>query len=117
MSLTENPAAAWRYFTVGLINGRSYTLFAHSFLILFSAKTVHNFAPFDLHPWRMGGLIIVFVIMPGLWIVTPVSPGWNTVVYPSLANLFMLMRSVLSPGKMSVSLALLVNCLKGSLVL
>jgi hypothetical protein len=115
VSLTGNPTAAWRYFTVWLINSRSYTLFACSFLVLFSADTVNNFAPFHLHPWRMRGLVIA--IVPGLWIVTPVSPGWNTVVYPSLANLFTLTRGVLSPGKMSASLALLINCSKGLPVL
>jgi hypothetical protein len=65
----------------------------------------------------MGGLVIDIMIVPGLWIVTPVSPEWNTVVYPSLANLFTLMRGVLSPGNMSASHALLVNCSKGSSVL
>jgi hypothetical protein len=117
VSLTGNLTAAWSYFTVWLIDGRSYALFAHSFLVLFFADTEHNFAPCDVHPWRIGGSVIAIVIMPGLWIVTPVSPGWNTVVYPSLANLFTLVRGVLSPGKMSASLALLVNCSKGSLVL
>ena len=54
VSPTGNPAAVWRYFTVWLINGRLYALFAHSFahsfLVLFFADTVHNFAPLDLHP-------------------------------------------------------------------
>jgi hypothetical protein len=38
-------------------------------------------------------------------------------VYPSLANLLTLTSGVLSPDKMSVSLALLVNCSKGSSVM
>ena len=38
-------------------------------------------------------------------------------VYPSLAILLMLMRGLFSPGRMSVSLALLLSCLKGSWVL
>ncbi len=117
MSLTGNPPAAWRYFTVWLINGRLNILSAHSFFVLFSADTIYNFAPFDLHPWRMGRLGVIILIMPGLWTVTPVSPGWKTVVYPSLAILFTLTRGVLSPGRRSVSLALLVNCSKGSSVL
>ncbi len=106
----------WRYFTVLLINGRLYALFAHSFFVS-SADIVHNFAPFDLHPWRMGGSAVVMEIVPGLWIVTPFSPGWTTVVYPPLAILFTLTSGVLSPDRMSASLALLVNCSKGSSVL
>ncbi len=114
--MTGNHAAAWRYFTVLVIDGRSYALFACS-LFVSSADTLHNFASFDLHPWRLGGSVIVMEIVPGLWTVTPFSPGWKTVVYPSLAILLTLTSGVLSPGRMSASLALLVDCSKGSLVL
>ncbi len=69
VSSTGNSAAAWRYFTVWLIKGRLYALFArsfiHSFLVLLFVDTVYNFAPHDLHPWRMGGLVVVIMNVPG----------------------------------------------------
>jgi hypothetical protein len=77
VSFVGNPAAACRYFTVWLIDGKSYTLFA-LFVDVFSlADTVHSLAPLDLHPWRIGGLVVVMEIEPGWWIVTPFSPGWK----------------------------------------
>ncbi len=57
------------------------------------------------------------VTMPSLWIVTPSSPVWNIVVYPSSAILFTLSKNHLSPGRISASLAASVRCLKGSFVL
>jgi hypothetical protein len=80
VSATANPAAAWRYFTVYLIDGMLYALFACSIFFPFSAVIVYSFAPFDLHPWRIGGSVLVMVSVPGLCTVAPCSPGWNIVV-------------------------------------
>ncbi len=49
--------------------------------------------------------------------LTPSSPGWNIVVYPSSAILFTLRRDCLSPGNISPSLAASNNCSNGSLAL
>ncbi len=70
-----------------------------------------------LHPWRTEGLLVVMASVPFLWILTPSSPGWNIVVYPSSGILFMLRSDCLSPGNMWASLAASDNCLNGSLVL
>ncbi len=67
VSLTGNPAAAWRYLTVCLMDGKSYALFAHSFdrsfFVLYCADVVHNFAPLDLLPWSTRGSVVVNVIV------------------------------------------------------
>ena len=96
--------------------GRSYTLLTCSFVGVLSANTVHNISPFSLHPWRTGGSDVVMVIVPGLWIVAPRSPGWKTVVYPSLAILFTLINGVFRPGRMSAALAVLLSCWSGNSV-
>ena len=83
VSSVGNPAAAWRYLTDWGIDGRMYTLFVSSFGCLCLVVTVHNFASLLLCPLRTGGSLVMIVIVPGLWIVTPSSPGWKTVVYPS----------------------------------
>ena len=75
VSSVGKPAAACRYQTVWLIDGKLYTLFALSFLVSSSADIVHNFAPFFLHPWRMGGSVVVTETVPCLGTVTPSSPG------------------------------------------
>ena len=96
-------------------------------------ETVHNFAPFALHPWRTGGSLVVMVRVPSLWIVTPWLPGQKIVVYPfseilftlmsdflspgSISALFMLMSDFLSPGSISASLAFESNWSNGSWVL
>ena len=104
------PAAACKYRTVWLIEGRSYTLFTCSFVDKSFADIVHNFAPCDLHPWRMGGSVVVIVTVPDLWIVSPSSPGWKILVYPSSANLLTLTSGAFSPGRMSASLGLSLSC-------
>jgi len=38
------------------------------------------------HPWSSAGSDVSMVIVPSLWIVTPSSLGWKTVVYPSSAT-------------------------------
>ncbi len=55
--------------------------------------------------------------VPGLWTVTPFSPGWKTVVYPSSDSFLTLAKNVLSPGSTSASRAAFVSCSKGSRVL
>ena len=116
VSSVGNPAAACKYRTVCAIEGRSYTLFARPFADVSFASIVQSFAPFILLPWRIGSVVIVTATVPGSWVVTPSSPGWKMVVYPSLASLLTLMSGVVSPGRMSASLALLLNCFSGSLV-
>ena len=116
VSSVGKPAAACRYRTVWLIEGRSYTLFALSFFVLSTADIIHNFAPFDLHPWRTGGSVVVIEMVPCLCTVTPSSLGWNIVVYPSSDILLMLTSGVFSPGRMSASLAFWLSCLSGSSV-
>jgi hypothetical protein len=103
---------------VWLIDGLSYTFatFLHS-LSVAAADTVHNFAPFFLHPWSMGGSLVVIVSVPFLLIVTPSLPGRNIVVYPFSAILFTLNSDFVSPGSMLASLASDDNYLKGSCVL
>ena len=56
------------------------------------------------------------VIVPSLWIVTPSSPGWNIVVFPSSNILLTLRRDRFSPGNTSASLTALVSVSNGSLV-
>ncbi len=96
----------------------SYTFatFLHS-LSVAAADTVHNFAPFFLHHWSLGGSLIVIVSVLFLWIVTPSSPGQNIVVNPFSAILFTLNSNFVSPGSMLASLASDDNCSKGSCVL
>ena len=108
----------WSYLIVWEIDGKLYT-FATSSCSLFvaGADTVHNSAPLFLHPWSMGGLLIVIVSVPFLWIITPLSPGLNIVVYPFSAILFMLRSDFVSPGSMLASLASDDSCLNGSCVL
>ena len=65
VSIVKNPAAAFRYFTVWLIDVKSYTLFALSLVVFSLADTVHSFAPLDLHPWRIGGVVVVMETEPG----------------------------------------------------
>ncbi len=55
-----------------------------------SIDIVHKFAPFDVYPWRMDGSVLMMEIVPGLWVVTPFSPGWKTVVYSPSAILITL---------------------------
>ncbi len=95
----------------------SYTFatILHS-LSVAAADAVHNFAPFFLHPWSMGGSLVVIVSVPFLWILTPSSPGQNIVVYPFSAILFTLNSDFVSPGSMLASLASDDNCLKRSCV-
>ncbi len=84
VSLTGNPAAAWRYVIDCRIDCNVYILFASSLIWLFCfADTIHSFSWLLLHPWRTGGLLVVMVSVPFLWIHTPSSPEWNIVVYPS----------------------------------
>ena len=116
VSFTGNPAAVCRYQTVCVIKGRSYTLFAPFVVGESLVSIVQSFDPFGLHPWRIWSVVIVIVPVAGLWIVTPSSPGWKIDVYPSSANLLTLTSGVLSPGRMSASLALSLNCSSGSLV-
>lgn len=50
--------------------------------------------------------VVIFRVF-GACIVTPSSPGWNTVVYPASENLLTLPRFLFSPGTTIASLALL----------
>ncbi len=93
-----------------------FATISHS-LSVAAADTVHNFAPFFLHPWSTGGSLVVIVSAPFLWIVTPSLPGRNIVVYPFSAIFFMLNSDFVSPGSMLASLASDDNCSKGSCVL
>ena len=115
VSSVGNPAAACKYRIVCAIEGKSYTLLARSFVGAF-VSIVQSFAPFLLLPCRIGSMVVVTFTVPGSWIVTPFSPGWKMVVYPSSASLLTLMSGVVSPGRMSASLALSLNCFSGSLV-
>ncbi len=116
VSFTGNPAPACRYWTVCVIEGRSYTLFVFSVVGELLVSIVQSFAPFGLHPWRIGSIVVVIVTVPGLCIITPFSPGWKIVVYPSSVNLLTLTSAVFRPGRMSASRALPLNCSNGSLV-
>ena len=51
--------------------------------------------------------MVVVILKVGAWIVTPSSPGWNTVVYPASENLLTLPSFLFNPGTMIASLALL----------
>jgi hypothetical protein len=105
VSSVGKPAAACRYLIVWLIVGKSYTLFALSFLDSFSADIVHSFAPLDLLPWRTGRSVVVMETVPCLCTVTPSTHGWKIIVYPSSAILLTLMSGDFNPGRMSASLA------------
>ena len=41
-----------------------HTLFVRSFVDESSSDIVHIVAPFDLHPWRMGGSVMVMDPVP-----------------------------------------------------
>ncbi len=56
------------------------------------------------------------VSVSGLCTVTPFSPGWIFVVYPSSDYLLTLARDFFSPGSTSASRAAIVICSKGSSV-
>ena len=116
VSCVGNPAAACKYRTACVIEGRSYTLLARSFVDASYPSIVQSFAPFILFPWSIGSAVVVTVTVPGSWIVTPFSPGWKMVVYPSSASLLTLTSGVVSHGRMSASLALSLNCFSGSFV-
>ncbi len=104
VSSVGKPAAACMYRTIWLIDGRSYTLFALSFLI--GRQLISSIILLlDLHPWRMGGSVVVMDTVPCLCTVTPSSPGWNIIVYPSSAILLTLTTGVFNPGRISASLA------------
>jgi hypothetical protein len=78
---------------------------------------VHSFAPLFLHPWSTGGLLVIMVSVPSLWIVTPMLPGLKIVVYPFSTILLTLKSDFVSLGIMLASLALVHNCLNGSCVM
>ncbi len=89
----------------------------HVLFCVWLVETVHNFAPFALHPWRIGGSLVVMVRVPSFWIVTPWLLGQKIAVYPFSDILFMLMSDFLSPGSMSASLAFESSWSNGSCVL
>ncbi len=64
------------------MDGNLYMLCVSSCLIAssVSANTVKKIAVLLLHPWRTGGSLVVMVIIPFLWMVTPSLPRWKTVV-------------------------------------
>jgi hypothetical protein len=74
-------------------------------LFVVGADTVHNFAPLFFSPWSTGGLLVVIVSVPFLWIITPSLPGLKIVVYPFSAFLFTLRSDFVSPGSMLAFLA------------
>jgi hypothetical protein len=99
------------------MDGKLDTFAASSHLMLgVCIVTVHKFAPFLLHPWSMGGLDVIIVSVPFLWIITPSLPGLNIVVYPFSAILFTLKSDFFSPGSMLASLAFVDSCRNGSCV-
>ncbi len=99
------------------INGKLYTLFTSSlFSDLSEADIIQSFAAFDFLPLSTGGSLVVMMIVPSLWIVTPSSPGWNIVVYPSSSILLTHRRDCFSPVNATASLAVLVGVSNGSLV-
>ncbi len=85
-----------KYLIVWLVEGKLYTfatpLCSGSISCVY---IVHSFAPLFLHPWSTGGLLIVMVSVPSLWIVTPLLPDLKTVVYPFSAILFTLKSDLL----------------------
>ena len=91
-------------------------MFADSSLIFFavSTDTVHCVYPIFLHPWSIGGSLILIVNVLFLWNVTPSSPGLNMVVYPLSANMFMLISDLVRPGSMFAFLASDDSCSNGS---
>ena len=56
------------------MEGKSYMLLACS-VVKVSVIIVNNFAPFSLCPRSTGGSVVVMETVPGLWMVTPRSPG------------------------------------------
>ncbi len=58
------------------IDGKLYTLFTSSLITWLSGvDIVHNFASFDFPHVRTGGSLVVILMVPSLWIVTPSSLG------------------------------------------
>ncbi len=100
------------------VDGRLYMLFICSDLVgLLLIVIVHSFAPLGLCPSRTGGSSNAIDSVPGLCTVTPLSPGWKIVVYPSSAHLLTLASDFLSPGRTTASLPSVVSCSYGSRVL
>ncbi len=88
------------------MDGRLYAFNITSWVLFVSwVNTAHNFSQFALHPWSMGGSLVILVRVPSLWIVTPWSPGRKTVVYSFFGILFTLRSDFVSPGSKSASLA------------
>ncbi len=100
------------------MDGKLYTLCISLGLIALSISTdtFHNFAVLLLHPWRMGGLLVVMAIVPSLWMVPPSLFRWKTIVYPASDVLFTLRRDCFCPGSTSTSYAAFDSWSKGSLV-
>ncbi len=89
-------ADAWRYLTVWGMDGKLNSLCVSFCLmaLFFSADTIHNFPVLLLHTWRIGGSLVVMVIVPSLSMVIPSLPGKKHVLLCKMspASNFFLMR-------------------------
>ncbi len=87
------------------------------FHLLLLMLLFQSFWPSSFHPWSDGGLFIVIFRVAGLWIVTPLWPGWKIVVYPLSNILGTLMSDCCKCGRTSASHAFGVNHLNSNHVL